>query len=172
MGALFLVFLKIGATVFGSGYVLLSFLHADMVMRHHWLTESQLLDAVAVGQVTPGPVFTTATFIGYLVGGVPGAMVATAGIFLPGFLLVAVSGPLVTRLRRSTVAGAALDGVNVGALALMAVVTGRLGRAALVDVWTVLLTVVSVALLLRYRVNAAWLVLGGAVAGVFGIGRL
>jgi len=172
LGALFLVFLKIGATVFGSGYVLLSFLHADMVMRHHWLTESQLLDAVAVGQVTPGPVFTTATFIGYLVGGVPGAMVATAGIFLPGFLLVAVSGPLVTRLRRSTVAGAALDGVNVGALALMAVVTGRLGRAALVDVWTVLLTVVSVALLLRYRVNAAWLVLGGAVAGVFGIGRL
>ncbi len=111
---IFLVFLKLGATVFGSGYVLLAFLRADLVERLRWLTEAQLLDAVAVGQVTPGPVFTTATFIGYLLGGVPGAALATAGIFLPGFVLVAASRPLLARVRRSPRAGAFLDGVNVG----------------------------------------------------------
>jgi chromate transporter len=118
--SIFLVFFKIGAVVFGSGYVLLAFLKADLVDQRHWLTNAQLLDAVAVGQVTPGPVFTTATFIGYLLAGLPGAALATLGIFLPGFLLVAASGPLIPWLRRSTVAGRFLDGVNVAALGLMA----------------------------------------------------
>ena len=127
---LFLTFLKIGAVVFGSGYVLLAFLRADLVDRLHWLTEAQLLDAVAVGQVTPGPVFTTATFIGYVVARGPGAVLATVGIFLPGFLLVAFTRPLLARVRRSPIAGAFLDGVNVAALALMAVVTVQLARSA------------------------------------------
>jgi chromate transporter len=164
--ALFGVFAKIGAVLFGSGYVLLAFLRADFVERLHWLTERQLLDAVAVGQVTPGPVFTTATFVGYVLAGVPGAVAATVGIFLPAFVFVAVSGPLVPRLRRSPTAGAVLDGVNVASLALMAVVTVQLGRAALVDPLTIALAVTSAVLLFRYRVNSAWLVLGGALAGV------
>jgi chromate transporter len=163
---LFCAFLKIGALVFGSGYVLLSFLRADLVEGTHWLTESQLIDAVAVGQFTPGPVFTTATFIGYVVAGLPGAIVATIGIFLPSFILVAVSGRLIPRMRRSRVAGAFLDGVNVAALALMAVVGAELGRAAIVDVPTGLLVVVSAAMLFRWRVNSAWLVLGGGLLGV------
>jgi chromate transporter len=169
---LFLVSLKIGAIVFGSGYVLLAFLRADLVDGTHWLTEQQLIDAVAVGQFTPGPVFTTATFVGYVVAGVPGAVIATIGIFLPSFLLVAVSGPLIPRLRRSRIAGDFLDGVNVAALALMAVVSVQLGRAAIVDVPTALLAVVSGAALLRWRVNSAWLVLGGGILGalVHGIG--
>jgi chromate transporter len=120
-------FCKIGSILFGSGYVLLAFLQADLVQNWHWLTATQLLDATAVGQVTPGPVFTTATFIGYLLGGFTGALVATAGIFLPAFFFVAISGPLVPRLRRSAIAGAFLDGVIVASLALMAVVTWRLG---------------------------------------------
>jgi chromate transporter len=163
---LFAVFLKIGAVLFGSGYVLLAFLRADLVERLGWLTEHQLLDAVAVGQITPGPVFTTATFIGYLLGGTPGAAVATIGIFLPAFVFVALSGPLVPRLRRSPTAGAVLDGVNVASLALMAVVTWELARAALVDPLTVGMALVSVVLLLRFRLNSAWLVLGGAVMGL------
>jgi chromate transporter len=163
---MFGVFLKIGAVLFGSGYVLLAFLRADLVVRLHWLTERQLLDAVAVGQVTPGPVFTTATFIGYVLGGAPGAAAATLGIFLPAFLFVAVSGPVVPRLRRSAAAGAVLDGVNVASLALMAVVTWQLGRAAVVDSLTVVLGIVSAVLLFRFRVNSAWLVLAGAAAGV------
>jgi chromate transporter len=163
---LFLVFLKVGAVVFGSGYVLLAFLRTDLVERRHWLTEGELLDAVAVGQVTPGPVFTTATFIGYVLGGLAGAAVATAGIFLPGFVLVALSARLVPRLRKSVRAGAFLDGVNVASLALMAVVTWQLGRAALIDVPTVVLALASVVLLLGFRVNATWLVLGGAVLGL------
>lgn len=163
---LFLFFVKVGSVLFGSGYVLLAFLRADLVERWEWLTEAQLLDAVAVGQVTPGPVFTTATFIGYLLAGPVGAVVATVGIFLPAFLFVAASGPLVPRLRRSWVAGAVLDGVNVASLALMAVVTWELGRSALVDAWTVALALLSAALLLRWRVNSAWLVLGGGLAGL------
>jgi chromate transporter len=163
---LFLIFLKIGAVLFGSGYVLLAFLRADFVERLHWLTEPQLLDAIAVGQVTPGPVFTTATFIGYILGGGPGAAVATLGIFLHAFVFVAASGPLVPRLRRSRVAGAVLDGVNVASLALMAVVTGQLGHAALVDAFTLALAAVAALLLFRQRVNSAWLVLGGAAVGV------
>jgi chromate transporter len=162
---LFLTFLKIGATVFGSGYVLLAFLRRDLVEHLHWLTESQLLDAVAVGQVTPGPVFTTATFIGYLVGGGWGAFVATVAIFLPGFLLVAMTRPLVARIRRSPVAGSFLDGVNVAALALMAVVAVQLAHTALVDVTTVLVGVTSALLLVRFKVNTTWLVLGGALVG-------
>jgi chromate transporter len=164
--ALFGVFVKVGAVLFGSGYVLLAFLRADLVQRLHWITERQLLDAVAVGQVTPGPVFTTATFVGYVVAGGRGAAVATVGIFLPAFVFVAASGWLLPRLRRSPAAGAALDGVNVASLALMAVVTAELGRAALVDVPTVALALASAALLLRFRINSAWLTLGGAVVGL------
>jgi chromate transporter len=163
---LFWVFLKIGSVLFGSGYVLLAFLRADLVERHGWLTEQQLLDAVAVGQVTPGPVFTTATFIGYLLGGPAGAAVATVGIFLPAFVFVALSVPLLPRLRRSKVAGAFLDGVNAASLALMAVVTVQLGRAALMDGLTVALAVASAVLLFRFRVNATWLMLGGAAVGL------
>lgn len=163
---LFAVFAKTGALLFGSGYVLLAFLRADLVERLGWLTERQLLDAIAVGQVTPGPLFTTATFVGYVVAGWGGAVVATVGIFLPAFLFVSVSGPLVPRIRRSPVAGAALDGVNVASLALMAVVSFQLGRAALVDPLTVALALASLLLLLRWRVNSAWLVAGGAAIGM------
>ena len=162
---LFLVFLKIGAVVFGSGYVLLAFLRADLVGKTHWLTESQLVDAVAVGQLTPGPVFTTATFIGYVVAGAPGALVATIGIFLPSFVLVAVSGPLVPRLRRSPIAGAFLDGVNVASLALMGVVGVQLARASIVDVPSGALALLSGVALFRWRINSAWLVLAGGALG-------
>jgi chromate transporter len=165
LGKLFLVFLKIGAVVFGSGYVLLAFLRADLVEGTHWLSESQLIDAVAVGQFTPGPVFTTATFIGYLVSGIPGAIVATLGIFLPSFAFVGASGPLLPRLRRSRLASAFLDGVNVASLALMAVVGGELGAAAIVDVPTALLAIAGAVALFRWRVNSAWLVIGGGIAG-------
>jgi chromate transporter len=162
---LLLFFLKVGAILYGSGYVLLAFIRADLVERWHWLTESQLLDAIAVGQVTPGPVFTTATFIGYVLGGIKGATVATLGIFIPAFFFVAVSGPLVPRIRRSKIAGAFLDGVNAAALALMAVVTFQLGRAALIDITTTVLALLSALILFRFRINSAWLVIGGAIAG-------
>jgi len=165
LALLFLFFLKVGAVLYGSGYVLLAFIRADLVDRWHWLTESQLLDAVAVGQVTPGPVFTTATFIGYVLGGVKGAVVATVGIFLPAFFFVAVSGPLVPRIRQSPTAGAFLDGVNAAAMSLMLVVTYLLGRAAIVDLTTIALAVISGALLFRFRLNSAWLVLGGGIIG-------
>jgi chromate transporter len=167
--ALFRFFLKVGAVLFGSGYVLLAFLQDDLVDRFHWLTQAQLLDAVAVGQVTPGPVFSTATFIGYILGGTSGAIVATVGIFLPAFFFVAISGPSLPRLRRSPIAGAFLDGVNAGSLALMVVVTWELSRAAIVDVTTIVLAVASAILLLRFRVNSAWLVLLGAAAGALPI---
>ena len=165
LAKLFTIFLKIGAVVFGSGYVLLAFLRTDLVERTRWLTESQLIDAVAVGQFTPGPVFTTATFIGYVVAGIPGAVVATVGIFLPSFVLVALSGPLIPRLRRSRLAGAFLDGVNIASLALMAVVAAQLARSAIVDVPTALLGIASAVALFRWRVNSAWLVLGGGIVG-------
>jgi chromate transporter len=163
---LLLFFLKVGSVLFGSGYVLLAFLRADLVTRWHWLNEGQLLDAIAVGQITPGPVFTTATFIGYVLGGPSGAAVATIGIFLPAFLFVAMSGPIVPRIRRSATAGAFLDGVNAASLSLMAVVTYQLGRAALVDPMTLALLAASLILLLRFRFNSAWLVLGGALVGL------
>jgi len=166
LSALFLVFLKFGAVIFGSGYVLLAFLQADVVDRLHWLTQAQLLDAVAVGQVTPGPVFTTATFIGYLLGGVRGAVVATAGIFLPGFLFVAASRPLIPRIRRSKIAAAFLDGVNVGAVALMIAVTWQLSRAALVDFPTGAIAALSAVVLIYFRINSAWLIFAGGLVGL------
>jgi chromate transporter len=165
LGRLFLSFLKVGSVVFGSGYVLLAFLQAEFIERLHWLTEKQLIDAVAVGQFTPGPLFTTATFIGYVVAGWMGAAVATVGIFLPGFVLVAVSGPLIPRLRRSEVAAAALDGVVAGSLALMAVVAWQLGKVSIVDRTTLVVFGVSLIALLRFRVNSAWLVAAAAVVG-------
>jgi chromate transporter len=166
LATLFLFFLKVGAVLFGSGYVLLAFLRADLVDRLHWLTEAQLLDAVAVGQVTPGPVFTTATFIGYILGGFRGAIVATLGIFLPSFFFVSISGPLIPHLRRSPLAGAFLDGVNVSAWALMGAVTLFLARAAVIDLTTMMLAVSSAFVLIRYRVNSAWLVIGGGLIGL------
>ena len=151
--------------------MLLAFLRSDLVDRWHWMTNSQLLDAVAVGQVTPGPVFTTATFIGYVLGGPRGAIVATIGIFLPSFILVAISGPLIPRIRRSPTAGAFLDGVTVASLALMVVVTFALGRTALIDLVTIGLAVISAILIIRFRVNSGWVVLGGALAGWLLYGR-
>lgn len=163
--SLFWIFLKIGSVLFGSGYVLLAFLRADLVERLGWLTEAQLIDAIAVGQVTPGPVFTTATFVGYVLAGTNGALVATAGIFLPAFIFVALSGPLIPKLRASPAASAFLDGVNVASLALMAVVTARLGCAALIDVATVTIALAATLLLVRFKVNTTWLILGAGVVG-------
>jgi chromate transporter len=159
-------FLKVGSVLYGSGYVLLAFLRGDLVQRWGWLTDQQLMDAIAVGQFTPGPVFTTATFIGYVVAGVPGALLATFGIFFPSFVFVAASSPLIPRIRRSTWAGSFLDGVNVASLGLMAVVTWQLGRAALVDWVTVSLALAATVLVFRLKVNSAWLVLGGGLIGL------
>jgi chromate transporter len=166
MSTLFLTFLKLGSVVFGSGYVLLAFLRNDFVHRLGWLTDRQILDAVAVGQFTPGPVFTTATFIGYIVGGVPGALLATLGIFLPSFIFVALVFPLIGILRRSPWTSGFLDGVNVGALGLMAGVSWQLGRAAVIDWFTALLALISCVLVFASKINSAWLVLGGAAAGL------
>ena len=163
---IFAFFLKIGAVLYGSGYVLLAFLRAGLVERHGWLTETQLLDAVAIGQVTPGPLFTTATFIGYLLGGLPGALAATAGIFLPAFLFVALSVPVIPRIRRSPLAGAFLDGVNAASLALMAAVTLQLGQAALVDATTAVLALGAVVALLRFKVSSMSLIAVGAGVGL------
>jgi chromate transporter len=165
LAALFFVFLKIGAILFGGGYVLVALIRSNLVTRLGWISERQLLDAVAMGQVTPGPLSTTATFIGYLLAGFPGAAIATVAIFLPAFFLVAISGPLVPRLRGSPLAGAILDGVNVAALALIAVVAWQLFRLAIVDWTTLVLAGLSILLLVRYRVNSVWLVLGGAIIG-------
>lgn len=166
VAGIFLVFLKLGCIVFGSGYVLLAFLRADLVVHRHWLTEAQLLDSVAVGQVTPGPVFTTATFIGYLLGGPKGAVVATAGIFAPAFVFVAAAGPLVRKLRASKIAGTLLDNLNVASLALMAFVTYQLARTALIDWATLGVAVVSAVLLFTLRINSTWLVAAGAAVGL------
>ncbi len=162
---LFLTFLKIGSVLYGSGYVLLAFLRGDFVLRLGWLTDRQLLDAVAIGQLTPGPVFTTATFIGYVLGGTPAALLATFGIFLPSFVFVAATHPFIPQMRKSPWAGALLDGVNVASLALMAGVTAQLARTAVVDPITVALALAAALLLIRFRVNSAWLVLGGAAVG-------
>jgi len=166
LGGLFLLFLKFGTVIFGSGYVLLVFLQADLVNRLHWLSQAQLLDAVAVGQVTPGPVFTTATFIGYLLGGVTGALVATVAIFLPGFLLVAASRPLIPRIRGSKIAGAFLDGVNVAAVGLMIAVTWQLSRAAVVDSLSASVVALSALLLIYFRINSVWLIVAGGFVGI------
>lgn len=164
-GSLFLTFLKIGSVLYGSGYVLLAFLRAECVVRHGWITERQLLDAVAVGQFTPGPVFTTATFVGFLIQGWRGAVLATVGIFLPAFLFVAASGKLLQRLQASPRARAFLDGVNAASLALMAAVMIPLGRAALLNAWTLGLAVASGVCLMRTRWNPTWILLGSGLLG-------
>lgn len=163
---LFLSFLKIGAVLYGGGYVLLAFVQTEFVERLGWLTSTQLLDAVAIGQFTPGPLFTTATFIGYQLAGVPGAVVATVGIFLPAFAFVGLSHPFIPRMRRSPWLGALLDGVVATSLGLMAAVTVELGRAALVDWVTVVMALAAAVLLIRYRVNSTWLIVGGAMVGL------
>ena len=163
---LFLSFLKIGSVLYGSGYVLLVFLRADLVIRLGWLTDQQLLDAVAIGQVTPGPLFTAATFIGYLLGGASGALLATLGIFLPSFIFVAISNRLIPKIRNSVWAGSLLDGVNASALGLMSAVTVQLARSSLTDFYTITLSVISLILLLRYKINSSWLIAGGAIAGL------
>jgi chromate transporter len=163
---LFLVFLKAGALLYGSGYVLLAFLRNDLVVNYGWLSEQQLLDAIAIGQFTPGPVFTTATFIGYTLAGLPGAIVATIGIFLPSFCFVAILARIMPYLRKSPWTAAFLDGVNVSALGLMAGVTWQLGRAAIIDIPTAILAVVAAVLLFRFQINSAWLVLAGGIIGL------
>lgn len=166
LSAVFLYFLKVGAVVFGSGFVLLAFLRADLVAHLHWLTDAQLLDAIAVSQATPGPFFTVATFIGYVLGGWRGAVLATLGMFLPAFLYVAATARFLVRLRQSPLAGAFLDGVNAAAIALMGVVGWQFAKAALPSLPAMVLAAVSGVLLFRYRINSAWLILGGAVAGL------
>jgi chromate transporter len=163
---LFLVFLKLGMVVFGSGYVLLAFIQSDLVDRLHWVTQGQLLDAVTAGQVTPGPLFASATFLGYVIGGWSGAAVATAAIFVPSFVLAGVAAMLAERIRRWALAGAFLDGVNVAAVAVMASVALTLGRAAMVDWLAWAVGVVCAGLLIGTKVNPAWLILGGAAVGV------
>ncbi|HEY1351460.1 MAG TPA: chromate efflux transporter [Ktedonobacteraceae bacterium] len=163
---LLLLFLKMGAIVYGSGYTLLAFLRTDLVQNLHWLTDRQLLDAVSIGQLTPGPVFTTATFIGYVLGGWIGALLATLGIFCPSFLFIVLIHPVAARLRQQAWTAAVLDGVNVAALALMAGVLLQIGQHALVDLFTWLLALLTLALLFRFRWNSAWLILAGAAAGL------
>ena len=162
----FVYFLKIGALLFGSGYVLLAVLREDLVTRLHWLTETQLLDAVAVSQATPGPFFTVATFVGYQLSGWPGAGLATIGMFVPAFTYVAVTANMLPRLRKSPTAGVFLDGLNAAAVALMAFVGFQFARQALMTPVAAVLAAVSAILLFRYRVNSAWLVLGGALVGL------
>jgi len=169
--SLFLVFLKIGSVMYGGGYVLLAFLQKDMVERYHWLTSQQLLDAVAIGQFTPGPLFTTATFVGYLAGGNLGAIAATIGIFLPAFGLISLVNPLVPKLRKSPWTAGFLDGVNAASLGLMAVVTYELGRATLfpleqLDWFLIDLAVISCVIVFWFKLNSAWLVLGGGAIGL------
>jgi chromate transporter len=166
LSRLFLIFLKAGALLYGSGYVLLAFLRNDLVTGTAWLTDQQLLDAIAIGQFTPGPVFTTATIIGYVLAGVPGAIVATIGIFLPSFCFVALLARIIPYLRKSTWTAAFLDGVNVAALGLMAGVTWQLGRAAIIDLPTGLIALVAGFVLFRYQLNSAWLVAGGGIVGL------
>ncbi|MHB8778747.1 MAG: chromate transporter [Anaerolineales bacterium] len=166
LSTLFLTFLKIGAILYGSGYVLVAFLRADLVERLGWLTEQQLIDAIAIGQITPGPLFTSATFIGYLLGGVPAALVATLGIFLPSYIFVAISNPIIPKLRKSPWAGSLLDGVIVASLGLMVAVTFQLGQASLIDLPTVIIFALSAILLFRFKSNSTWLIIGGAFAGL------
>lgn len=163
---LFFFFFKVGSVLFGSGYVLLAFLQADLVDRLGWLTQQELLDAITVGQITPGPVFTTATFVGYILGGPTGGLVATVGIFLPAFIFVALTAPFIQKMRNSLLIGRFLDGLNVASLALMTAVTFSLGQTAIVNIPTFLLALLSGFLLIRFKVNSAWLVLIGAVLGL------
>ncbi len=166
LAGIFWFFLKIGSVLYGSGYVLLAFLQNDLVERWGWLTSQQLIDAVAIGQFTPGPLFTTATFIGYLLGGSPGAILGTVGIFLPAFFFVAAVNPLIPVLRLSPWAGGFLDGVNAASLGLMGAVTLDLGRAALTDGLTVILAFAALWGVFRYKFNSTWLVLAGGLIGL------
>lgn len=163
---LFLTFLKIGSVLYGSGFVLLAYLRADFVTRLGWITDRQLMDAIAIGQVTPGPFFTSATFIGFILGGIKGALAATAGIFLPSFVFVAISNPFIPRLRASPWAGGLLDGVIAASLGLMAAVTWQLGRASLIDPLTIGVVLVALFLLVRFKLNPTWLVVGGVLIGL------
>lgn len=165
LSKIFLTFLKIGSVLYGSGYVLLAFLETDFVERYEVLTSQQLLDAVSVGQITPGPVFTTATFIGYIIHGGWGAVLATIAIFLPAFVLVGLVNPYIGRLRSSTWISGILDGINVASWGLMAVVSWKLAISAVIDLPTLILTAISIFLVFRYKINSAWLVLGGGLAG-------
>jgi len=166
LSTLFLVFFKIGAVLYGSGYVLLAFLEADFVETLGWITSQQLIDVVALGQVTPGPLLTTATSIGYLTAGIPGAVIATVGIFLPSFVLVAAVNPIIPRLRKSPLAGAALDGVNAASLGLMAAVTIQLARVSLIDPLTIIIALLCVGTLFFLRINSTWLIVGGGLIGI------
>jgi chromate transporter len=166
MRNIFFEFLKLGTVVFGSGYVLLAFLRRDLVHGHAWISSPQLLDAISVGQLTPGPVFTTATFIGYLIAGTAGAVVATIGIFLPSFLLVAAVGPVIPRLRKSPWAAGVLDGFNAAAIGVMTGVVWDLGHSAVIDPLTGLLAAAAFVALARWRVNSAWLIAAGALIGL------
>ena len=163
LSKLFMFFMKVGSILFGSGYVLLAFLKADLVDKFGWLTEAQLLDAIAVGQFTPGPLFTTATFIGYILAGIPGATVATVGIFLPAFFFVAISAPFVHKIRESKNAGIILDGINVASLALMVVVIFILGKTTLTNLLSLGIFISTLILLTRFKVNAIWLIIAGAL---------
>ncbi len=169
--SLFGYFLKAGSLVFGSGYVLLAVLRGDLVQRHGWLAEPQLLDAIAVGQVTPGPVFTTATFLGYLLNGTSGAIVATVAIFLPAFVFSALSIPVLQKLRRSPTAGGFLDGVNAAAVSLIAVVAFALARSAVVDLPTASIMLLSAILIGWFRVNSTWVIATAAAIGVLPLAR-
>jgi chromate transporter len=166
LGLVFLTFLKLGSVVYGSGYTLLAFLRTDLVQNLHWLTDKQLLDAVSIGQFTPGPVFTTATFIGYVIGGWPAALLATLAMFLPSFVLIALIHPVASRLRQATWTATLLDGVNAAALALMVGVLVQLGQHALMDVLTWAITLLTFVVLLRFKLNSVWLILAGAMIGV------
>lgn len=163
---LFLTFLKIGSVLYGSGYVLVAFLQTEFVERLGWITSDQLLDAIAIGQFTPGPVFTTATFIGYQVAGVSGAILATIGIFLPGFVFVAITNPFIPRMRKSPWLAALLDGIVAASLGLMAAVTIDLGRQSIVDIPTALIAIAAAILLIRFKINTTWLIIGGAFVGL------
>jgi len=162
----FLVFLKIGSVLYGSGYVLLSFLETEFVIRYGAITSQTLLDAVAVGQFTPGPVFTTATFVGYVIAGFPGAIAATIGIFLPSFLLVGLVFPWFEKLRKNPILSIVLDGVNVASIALMAAVTVKLGIATLIGWQSIIIFLVSAVLLIKTKINSTWLILAGSIIGI------
>jgi chromate transporter len=163
---LFLSFLKIGALLYGSGYVLLAFVQAEFVNKLGWLSDDQLIDAIAIGQITPGPVFTTATFIGYVLNGLPGALIATFAIFLPSFLFVLLINPIIPKLRESVWFGGFLDGVNAVSLGLMGAVTIELAKIAFNGIFTVILFTLSVFLLWKYKLNTIWLITGGFLLGL------
>jgi chromate transporter len=164
---LFLYFLKVGSVTYGSGYVLLAFLRNDLVTHYHWISSTQLLDAIAAGQITPGPVFTTATFIGFLLNGWAGASVATLAIFLPAFILVALSAKMLHHTRSTKTASAFIDGISSAAVALIAVVLMHLAQSALIDLWTILVCLISFVLLSLRKVNPVWLILAMAIIGFF-----